>query len=69
VKEFLSQKGVPFTERNVSLDPEARRALLELGYRGTPVTVIKGRAVLGANPQRLEAALQAAGGSAGNPLS
>lgn len=48
-------------ERNVSQDPEAKKALLELGYRATPVTVVNGQKVIGFNQAKLEAALQAAG--------
>ena len=61
VKEFLSRKGLPFTVRNVSLDEEARKDLLSLGYRATPVTVIDAQKVVGYSPPKLEAALTAAG--------
>ena len=57
VKEFLSQKGIPFTERNVSNDLENRNALKELGYAATPVTVIDGQPIIGYNRRKIEAAL------------
>ncbi len=47
VKEFLSQKGVPFTERDVSQDEEALAELEALGVMTTPVTVIEGEVVIG----------------------
>ena len=59
VKVYLSRKGIPFTERNVSLDSEARDTLLGLGFRSTPVTVIADQKVVGYNPAKLEAALAA----------
>ena len=62
VKVYLSRKGIPFTERNVSLDEEARKDLLDMGYRSTPVTTINGHKVVGYSPPKLEAALQEAGG-------
>ncbi len=61
VKVYLSQKGLEFTERNVSLDENAREDLLSLGYRSTPVTVINDEKVVGYSPPKLEEALQAAG--------
>ena len=61
VKVYLSQKGLEFTERNVSLDEKAREDLLSLGYRSTPVTVINDQKVVGYSPPNLEQALQAAG--------
>ena len=61
VKVYLSRKGIPFTERNVSLDEEARKDLLDMGYRSTPVTTINGQKVVGYSPPKLEAALQEAG--------
>ena len=61
VKVYLSQKGLEFTERNVSLDEDARNDLLSLGYRSTPVTVIDDEKVVGYSPPKLEEALQAAG--------
>ena len=61
VKEFLSRKGLSFTERNVSIDDQARSELLSLGYRGTPVTVIDTQRVVGYSPPKLEAALTTAG--------
>jgi glutaredoxin len=61
VKVYLSRKGVPFTERNVSHDTQARTDLLAMGYRSTPVTVIVDRKVVGYSPPKLEEALKAAG--------
>ncbi len=54
MKEFLSQKGVPFTERDVSQDPEALAELEALGVMTTPVTVIDGEVVIGFDRANLE---------------
>jgi glutaredoxin len=62
VKVYLSQKGVPFKERNISLDPEAKQAVLDMGFRTTPVTMIAGHKVVGYNPLKLDAALDEANG-------
>lgn len=54
MKEFLSQKGIPFTERDVSQDEEALTELETLGVMTTPVTVIDGEAVIGFDRAKLE---------------
>jgi len=54
VKEFLHQKGVEFTEKDVSADERALEELMAMGYSATPVTVIDGEAVVGFNRARLE---------------
>ena len=59
VKVYLSRKGIPFTERNISEDQEARETLLGLGYRTTPLTVIGDQKVVGYNPAKIEIALKA----------
>ena len=54
VKGFLSQRGIEFTDRDVSADQEALAELGRLGYMTTPVTVIDGEAVVGFDRERLE---------------
>lgn len=61
VKEFLSQSGHPFTVRVVDEDDAAYDALLELGYRTVPVTVIGDVAVQGFDRDALTRALAAIG--------
>ncbi|MEE9617317.1 MAG: glutaredoxin family protein [Anaerolineae bacterium] len=58
VKEFLSQRGVEFTERNVAEDGAALAELEALGVMTTPVTVIGSEVVVGFNQDALEAILQ-----------
>jgi glutaredoxin len=57
VKEFLSRKGVAYTERDITQDAQALENLSKLGYMTTPVTVIDGEAVVGFDQKRLEAML------------
>ncbi len=54
VKEFLSQKQVEFTERNIAADPAALAELEKLGYMSTPVTLVDGEVVVGFDRARLE---------------
>ena len=61
VKVYLSRKGIPFTELNVSKDREALTSLIGMGYRTTPVTVIGDEKVVGYSPSTLDAALKTAG--------
>ena len=61
VKVYLSRKGIAFTELNVSLEPDAKKRLLEMGYRTTPVTVIGDQTIVGYKPPQMEAALAQAG--------
>ncbi len=54
VREFLSHRGVEFTERDVLQDKGAMKALEELGVMTTPVTVIDGEIVIGFDRPKLE---------------
>jgi glutaredoxin len=48
VKEFLSQRGVGFEERDVSRDRDAARELVSMtGQMGVPVTIIDGQTIVG----------------------
>ena len=58
VKEFLSQKGVLFTERDVSKDMDALKELADMGIRTTPVTRINGEVVIGYDQAKLESLLR-----------
>ena len=62
VKVYLSRKGVPFTEYNVSTDGDALKRLVGMGFRTTPVTVIGDERIVGYIPAKLDAALALAGG-------
>ena len=54
MKEFLSQKGVRYVERDVLRDELAMEELSELGYMTTPVLKVGDEVVVGFNRQRLE---------------
>ncbi|MFB0536337.1 MAG: glutaredoxin family protein [Anaerolineae bacterium] len=57
MKEFLSQEGVSFEERDVAQDEAALSALEQLGVMTTPVTLIDDEMVIGFDRQRLSALL------------
>ena len=56
-KEFLSQHGVRFTERNIAADPSALAELRLLGYMTTPVTLVDGEVIVGFDEEKLRRAL------------
>ena len=56
VKVYLSRKGIPFTERNVSLSETDAEALLALGRTTTPVTTIGESIIVGYKPKDIDAA-------------
>ncbi len=59
VKEFLSQRGIDFVERNVAADETALAELQKLHYMTTPVTVVGDEVVVGFDSEKLERLLKA----------
>jgi glutaredoxin len=62
VKEFLHEREIPYTLRDLNTDSAAREEFIRAGYLLPPVTVIDGVAVVGFAPDRLEQLLGAARG-------
>jgi glutaredoxin 3 len=59
VKEFLSQKGVPYKDFDVSRDRFAAQELVnKTGQAGVPVIMIDGQTVIGFDRAKLEQALR-----------
>ena len=57
-KEYLSQKQIPFKERDVTRDANAVTELQRLGYVTTPVTVIDGIVIVGFDTAKIDTALR-----------
>jgi len=57
-KEFLSQKGVPFQEKDIARDPSALADLKKLGYMTTPVVVIDDSVIVGFDAAKINQALE-----------
>lgn len=53
-KDFLTEKGVEFTEKNVQTDKEARKELMDMGHMGVPVLVIDGEEIVGFDKDKIE---------------
>lgn len=56
-KNFLTEKGVEYTEKNVQTDKEARKELMAMGHMGVPVLVVDGEEIVGFDKDRLETLL------------
>jgi glutaredoxin 3 len=57
-KEYLSQKGMNFQERDIAQDPGALMDLKKLGYMTTPVIVINGVVIVGFDTEKIDQALK-----------
>lgn len=59
VKNYLTQKGIDFTEKNVESDPGAAdEAVAKSGQRGIPVTDINGQIIIGFDRPTIDHALE-----------
>jgi len=55
VKEFLSQKGIPFKELNVSVNAGARQEMVSrTGMMAVPTVVVGNEYVVGFDKEKLE---------------
>jgi glutaredoxin len=55
--EYLSQKGIEFTEKNVAYNPDAVQEMMSMGLRSLPVIVIGEKRLSGFNPKAIDEAL------------
>lgn len=52
-KKYLKDNEIPFDERDISVDKEARKELLAKGYTGVPIIRIDGEDIVGFDQQKL----------------
>jgi len=57
VKEYLSQEGLQFEERDVATDPGIIPELTKLGHMATPIVVIDGSIIVGFDRAQIAQAL------------
>ena len=57
-KEYLSQKGIKFQERDIAQDSDALANLKKLGYMTTPVILIDGSVIVGFDANKIDQALR-----------
>lgn len=53
-KNYLDEKGVEYTEKNVQTDKEARKELMEMGHMGVPVLLVNGEEIVGFDKEKLD---------------
>ncbi|HAE92195.1 glutaredoxin family protein [Tissierella praeacuta] len=53
-KDYLKEKGVSYTEKNVQTDKEARKELMAMGHMGVPVLVIDGEEIVGFDKEKID---------------
>ena len=56
-KNYLTDKGVEFEEKNVQTDPEARKELMAMGHMGVPVLIINGEELVGFDKDKIDSLL------------
>ena len=60
-KRYLQQKGIRFTDVDVSQDERAARDMVRIsGQQGVPVITVNGRPVVGFDRQKLDRMLEGA---------
>lgn len=57
-KEYLANKGIEYTERDVKADKDARKELMEKGIMGVPVLVIEEEYIVGFDKNKIDIALE-----------
>ncbi len=62
---FLKSRGVAFVYKDVQADPQAFRELMDLGSRSTPTLRVGSEVMIGFDPEKLQALLDAAQAQAG----
>lgn len=55
--EFLSQKGVAYTAKDISTDMEGRKELVSLGSRATPTIKVDNEVIVGFDRGKLSTLL------------
>lgn len=53
-KDYLTSKGIEYTEKNVSESAEYRKELMSKGFMGVPVVMVDDEAIVGFDKQRLD---------------
>jgi glutaredoxin 3 len=51
--EYLSQRNIEFTEKNIRTDLDAMQEMVEMNSQSTPTTVIDGEVVIGFDRQKI----------------
>ncbi len=52
--DWMDEKGVQYTERNINTDKEARQELMKNGFMGVPIIYVDDEVVQGFDKAKLE---------------
>lgn len=52
--DYLEEKGIEYTEKNVQTDDDARQELMSMGHMGVPVLVINGEEIVGFDKDKID---------------
>lgn len=53
-KKYLNNLGIDYEERNVSIDPVARKELISKGFMGVPVIMVQDEIIQGFDKEKLD---------------
>lgn len=53
-KDYLQEKGVDYTEKNIQTDNGARKELMNMGHMGVPVILIDGEEIVGFDKTKID---------------
>lgn len=56
-KNYISEKGFSYSEKNVQTDKDARKELMGMGHMGVPVVVIDGEEIVGFDKDKIDSLL------------
>lgn len=51
--EYLSQRNIEFTEKNIRTDLDAMQEMVEMNSQSTPTTVIDGEVIIGFDREKI----------------
>ncbi len=57
-KNYLTEKGIEYIEKNVQTDKEARKELMSMGHMGVPVLIVNGQEVVGFDKEKIDELLK-----------
>lgn len=52
-KEFLSENGINYTEKNINIDRQARNQMIQMGVTGVPAFLIDEDLVVGLDKDKI----------------
>lgn len=53
-KDYLDEKGQIYEEKNVSIDPQAKKELIDMGFMGVPIIMVDDVVIQGFNKSKLD---------------